>query len=71
MVKELKKAAKGRERERERERERSGIPHPFSVLVEELYSILEAWMKDGMVVLPECKHEPKKEEKQGALYCRY
>ena len=23
------------------------------------------------MVLAECKHEPKKEEKRGALYCRY
>ena len=28
-------------------------------------------MKDGVVVLPECKCEPIEEEKQGALYCRY
>ena len=23
------------------------------------------------MILPECKHEPTEEEKQGALYCRY
>ena len=44
---------------------------PFSVSTEELYSILEAWVKGGVVVLLECKHEPIKEEKQGVLYCRY
>ena len=37
----------------------------------ELYSILEAWLKDGIVVLPKCKHEPTKEEKRSPLYCRY
>ena len=36
MVEEPKKAAKGRKRER------SGIPPPFSVLMEELYNIFEA-----------------------------
>nr|POE50900.1 hypothetical protein CFP56_31905 [Quercus suber] len=40
-------------------------------LEEELYSILIARVKDDVVVLPECKHEPTKEEKRGALYCRY
>ena len=59
MVEEPKKATKGKKRERER----SGIPLPFSVLVEELYSILKAWVKDGVVVLPECKREPTEEEK--------
>nr|POE53130.1 hypothetical protein CFP56_13673 [Quercus suber] len=49
----------------------SGIPPFFFVSTEELYSILKAWMKDGMVVLPKCKHEPTEEEKQGALYCWY
>ena len=40
-------------------------------MVEELYSILKAWVKDGVVVLPECKRESTEEEKQSALYCRY
>ena len=40
-------------------------------MVEELYSILKAWVKDGVVVLPECKRDSTEEEKQGALYCRY
>nr|POF15911.1 hypothetical protein CFP56_17151 [Quercus suber] len=39
--------------------------------LEKLYSILEAWVKDDMVVLLKCKHEPTEEEKQGVLYCRY
>ena len=38
---------------------------------EELYSILEAWVKDSVVMLPEFKHEPTIEEKQNPLYCRY
>ena len=38
---------------------------------EELYSILEAWLKDGIVVLLECKHEPTEKEKQSPIYCRY
>jgi len=41
------------------------------VSTKELYSILEAWLKDGVVVLPECKREPTKEEKRSPLYCRY
>ena len=61
MVEEPKKATNGRKRER------SGIPPPFSILVEDLYSILEAWVKDSMVVLPECKREPIEEEKRGTL----
>ena len=61
MVKEPKKATKGRKRER------SGIPPPFSILVEDLYSILEAWVKDSMVVLPECRREPIEKEKRGTL----
>ena len=48
-----------------------GIPPPFTVSTEELYSILEAWVKDGVVILPECKHEPTKKEKRNPLYCRY
>ena len=43
-MEEPKKAAKGRKRER------SGIPPPFFVSVEKLYSILKAWVKDGVVV---------------------
>lgn len=65
VVEETKKVTKGRKRER------SSIPPHFSVSAEELYSILDAWVKDGVVVLPDCKHEPTKEEKKGALYCRY
>lgn len=64
MVEEPKKAVKGKKRER------SGIPPPFLVSAE-LYSILEAWMKDGMVVLLKCKREPIEEENRGVLYCRY
>nr|POF27167.1 hypothetical protein CFP56_08538 [Quercus suber] len=37
----------------------------------ELYSILEVWVKDGVVTLPKCKHEPTEEEKRNPLYCRY
>ena len=48
-----------------------GIPPPFTVYMEELYSILEAWLKDGVVVLPDYKHEPTEEEKQDPLYYRY
>jgi len=65
VVEKPKKAAKGRKRER------SGIPPPFSVSTEELYSILEAWVKDCVVVLSECKREPIEEEKRGVLYCQY
>ena len=60
-----KKATKGRIRER------SSIPPPFSVSTKELYIILEAWVKDGVVVLPKCKCEPTKEEKRGMVFCRY
>lgn len=59
VVEELKKAAKGKKRERER----SGIPSPFSVSAKELHSILEAQVKDDVVVLPEHKREPTEEEK--------
>nr|POF05066.1 hypothetical protein CFP56_35627 [Quercus suber] len=65
VVKETKKVTK------DKKSERNGIPTPFFVSTEELYSILEAWVRDGMVVLPECKCEPTEEEKRGALYCRY
>ncbi|KAL0008381.1 hypothetical protein SO802_009883 [Lithocarpus litseifolius] len=57
VVEEPKKAAKGRKRER------NGISPSFSVSGEELYNIFEAWVKDGVVVLPECKREPTEEEK--------
>ena len=60
-----KKAVKGRKRER------GSIPPPFTISTEKLYSILKAWLKDGVVVLPGCKHEPTDEEKWGPLYCRY
>ena len=64
MVEEPKKAAKGKKRER-------GSVPPFIVSTKELYSILEAWVKDGIVVLPKCKCEPTDEEKRGPLYYRY
>ena len=47
----------------DKKREKGSIPPPFTVSTEELYSILEVWLKDGVVVLPECKHEPTEEEK--------
>ena len=58
MAKESKKAAKAKKKER------GSIPPPFTVSTEELYSILEAWVKDGVVVFPECKCEPIDEEKK-------
>ncbi|KAF3976736.1 hypothetical protein CMV_000092 [Castanea mollissima] len=64
MVEEPKKVAKGKKREK------GSIHLPFTVSIEELYSILEAWVKDG-VVLPECKRESVDEVKQVPLYCRY
>jgi len=57
VAEEPKKVVKGKKRER------GGIPPPFPVSIEELYSILEAWLKDGVVVLPKCKREPTEEEK--------
>ena len=57
MVEETKKVTKGRKRER------SGIPPPFTVSAEKLYSILKASVKDDIVVLLKCKHEPIEEEK--------
>ena len=54
-----------------KKRERGGIPPPFTISTKMLYRILEAWLKDGVVVLPECKREPTKEEKRSPLYCRY
>ena len=65
MTEEPKKVAKGKKRDR------GGIPPPFTVSTKELYSILEAWVKDGVVTLPECKHEPTEEEKQNPFYCSY
>ena len=52
-------------------REKGSIPPSFTVSTEELYNIVEAWLKDGVVVLPKCKREPIEEEKRGPLYCRY
>ena len=57
MTKEFKKMAKGKKRDR------GGIPPPFTVSIKELYSILEAWVKNGVVTLLECKHDPTEEEK--------
>ena len=57
VVEEPKKATKGKKRER------GSIPPPFTISTEELYNILEAWVKDGVVVLLECKREPTDEEK--------
>ena len=65
MIEEPKKVAKGKKRDR------GGIPPPFIVSTEELYSNLESWVKDGVVTLLKCKHEPTKEEKRNPLYCRY
>ena len=65
MVEEPKKASKGKKKEK------GGIPLHFTVSTKELYSILEAWVKDGVVVLPKCKCEPTNEEKRGPLYSRY
>ena len=64
LAKEPKKMVKGKKRER------GGIPLPFTVSTEELYSILKAWVKDRVVALLECKHEPTEEEKGNPLYCR-
>lgn len=63
MVEEPKKATKGRKRER------NNILPPFSVSTKEMYSIQEAWVKDCVVVLLECKCEPTEEKKRGTLYC--
>ena len=38
-------------------------PPPFTISTKELYNILEAWLKDGVVVLLECKPESTNEEK--------
>nr|POE85847.1 hypothetical protein CFP56_18196 [Quercus suber] len=65
MTEELKKVAKGNKRDK------GGIPLPFTVSTEELCSILEVWVKDGVVTLPKCKHKHIEEEKRNPLYCRY
>nr|POE89448.1 hypothetical protein CFP56_01804 [Quercus suber] len=65
VIEEPKKVAK------RKKRDRGGIPLLFFVSTEELYNILEAWVKDGIVTLPECKHEPTEKEKRNPLYCRY
>ena len=65
MVEKPKKATKVKKRER------NGIPPPFYVSAEELYNILKAWVKDGVMVLLKCKREPIEEKKRGALYYRY
>ena len=57
MVEEPKKETKNKKMER------GSIPPPFTISTKELYSILEAWLKDGVVVLPECKHKPTEEGK--------
>ena len=57
MAEEPKKVVKGKKRER------GYIPPPFTISTKDLYDILEAWLKDGVVVLPKCKREPTKEEK--------
>ena len=57
MTEEPKKVAKGKKKDK------GSILPPFTVSTEELYSILEAWVKDGLVTLLECKHEPIEEEK--------
>lgn len=49
---------------KDKKRERSGIPPPFFVSVEELYSIQGAWVKDGLVVLPDCKREPTRKKSE-------
>ena len=65
MTKETKKVVKGKKREK------GSIPPSFTMSTKELYSILETWLKDGVVVLPECKHEPIEEEKRSPYYSRY
>ena len=57
VIEEPKKVAKGKKRDR------GVIPPPFTVSTEELYSILEVWEKDGVMTLPECKHELTEKEK--------
>ena len=57
MTEETRKVAKGKKKDR------GSVLPPFTVSTEELYSILEAWVKDGLVTLLECKHEPIEEEK--------
>ena len=57
VAEEPKKATKNKKREK------GSIPPPFTGSTEELYNILETWLKDGVVLLPECKREPTEEEK--------
>ena len=57
VVEEPKKGVKGKKSKR------GGIPPPFTMSIEKLYSILEAWLKDGVMVLLECKRELTEEEK--------
>lgn len=45
VVEKTKKVTKGKKREK------SSIPPPFFISAKELYSILDAWVKDGVVVL--------------------
>ena len=47
VIEEPKKVTKGKKRDR------GGIPSPFNVSIKELYSILEAWVKDSVVTLLE------------------
>ena len=65
VTEEPKKVTKGKKRDR------GGITLPFTVFTEELYCILKARVKDGVVTLLEYKHEPTEEGKQNPLYCRY
>ena len=64
MVEESEKVVNGKKRER------GSIPPSFTISIEELYNILEAWVKEGVVVLLECKREPINEEKRGPLYSK-
>nr|POF03390.1 hypothetical protein CFP56_60579 [Quercus suber] len=36
------------------------------IIIKELYSILDAWVKDGVVVLLECKREPERRKSEVA-----
>ena len=54
-----------------KKKERGGILPPFTMSTKELYSILETWLKDDVMVLPKCKCEPTEEEKQSPLYYMY
>lgn len=63
MLKESKRQPRVR-----RERERGIIPPPFTVSIEELYSILEVWVRYGVVVLPKCKCEPTDEKNKNKVH---